>query len=68
MAMNLQYIVSYLKDVLVREPGMLVRAYSVRGSRRRGTVLWAGALTLAGRVRWCFAPMGVCRMAACSTA
>lgn len=35
MAMNLQYIVSYLKDVLVREPGMLIRAYSVRRSRKQ---------------------------------
>ena len=35
MAMNLQYIVSYLKDVLVREPLMLWRGYSMRRSRKQ---------------------------------
>lgn len=33
--MNLQYIVSYLKDVLVREPLMLWRWYSMRRGGRR---------------------------------
>lgn len=35
MAMNKQYILSYLKDVLMREPGMLIRAYSVRRCRKQ---------------------------------